>query len=257
MIIRPLAKPLVGPLDSPLRPSMPWELGGGGASSPLLLAPGRRLILDERGLTVTSSVYSAWADQSGAGSNFTASVGQRPEDDTLLNGYAAPHFDGSDDFFTGPTASTVLSLTGFHGYLVFRPDVHDAADGSFFNEDYVIGDLNGNCGVSIGVSGIHAGIFTGAATNMTTRDAVSDGTTYLFEWSYDGTTLSSRLAAGTTRTVASAAPASLSTAVVIGDRGGANYDGKIAFIAVYNVKHNASTANSIRAFLGAKYAVTV
>jgi hypothetical protein len=265
-ISRPVIPPIISPIISPIiRPSAvgpAWETGAGGGNASLRAFLGTEctLLCDERGQTDSGAgKLTAWANQIDPANPLVQSTdGNRPATGQTIAGFPAPDFDGVDDYMIGLAISSYISQTlGWHAFAIVRPDTHDATDGSFYDEDLIWGDATGYVGESLALSGAHAGHFD-ASTKQTAYQAISDSAVSIIESSWNATTISHRLNAGATVTVASGTPDVVTGLLRLGSRGAAGkFDGRMAFIAICNRQLPASRASAIRQMLASKYGVSV
>lgn len=235
------------------------QTGPGGVGS----SANNRLWLDaNRGVTLSGSSVTNWADQSGNGFNAVpSSTAARPTFVTSsANGYPTFDFDGSDDeLWINDNAA--FDVTAWHIFLVPMTDLA---------KDYNAWFCKGNDGqenfelLSYGTNNIHAPLFYTDATRTSpsTADGVVSSTLNVFEYSY-----SSAVGRDIYRNInniytdnENKTPTTNNFSVYIGNERsttGRFANGDIAEIIMYNAILNSAQRIIVNNYLAAKYNCTL
>lgn len=228
--------------------------------SPLALGSKLRLWVDEHDLIAMSGAYSDWGDQSAAGNDFTQGTASlRPATGAEINQYAAPDFDGNDDYLASNTLASFVQASAYHVFAVFRPDKINGVNGTSYLNDAVISDtgagwwglyLKNDAGTPK-VLGFH----WGSGQHVATAVGVDTATDTLVEWSYDGSTIRVQVGGEAVATAAATGIGYLGEVVRIasGPAGGIYLDGRTAAFIVCNQYLSEPERLSIRGYLAAKY----
>jgi len=244
--------------------------GGGGSVSwsPAALGSKLTLWLDQRDLVVTGGAYSDWGDQSPAGNRdfAMATATNRPDDDLTVNGWAAPNFDGVDNFMQGPAAVggdgyTSASASRILVVVDTTGETPGADSANVYQEAAIIalGSTAGWLGLTWTTSGPRAygydGAFKATARAAGATGSASDVGVALLDIKHDGTTFTLRRGAGTPVTVACGALITPGIRAIIGCNyaAAAFYAGRIASIVACNAALSAGEESAARSYLFAKY----
>lgn len=232
--------------------------------TPASLGSKLRLWLDQRDLVLVSGAYSDWGDQSAADNGFTqATASLRPASGQLVNYFAAPDFDGTDDLMAGEQLSDYVSASAYHVFVVLRADVVTGTNPTIYFNHGVIADndigwwglyLSSAGAPLVTVNGFHwaGALRNAAATGLRT------GNDALVEWSYDGTTIRCQVGTHPVATAVGGGSIGNTTNVVrlgFGANGGLYLNGRIASIIVCNAYLSSGEARSVRDYLASKYGV--
>lgn len=210
------------------------------------------LVLDERGLT--AGAITTLLDKSGAGKDATQATAGNKAGTGVIGALAAADFDGND-FYDGARISHQLPFESYHIFAVLNLDTHAVADGGATTGAQVMADSGANVGVEVSVSGIRLYHFADGAYQTPTRIAVVNGTTHLFEASYDGHTLRQRIDAGAEQTVVGVSRrAFTTTSLKVG--GATSIDGRL-HLMLFPRCLTPSEQAFIRAYHAAKYGMAV
>lgn len=243
---------------------------GGGSAPWTPAALGSKLTqwLDQRDLVVTSGAYSDWGDQSPAGNRDLAmtTATNRPDDDLTVNGWAAPNFDGVDNFMQGPAAVGGDGYTSASASRIFvvvdtTGETPAADNANVYQEAAILalGSTAGWLGLTWTTSGPRAygydGAFKATARAAGATGAASDVGRALLDIKHDGTTFTLRRGAGTPVTVACGALTTPGTRAVFGCNysAAAFFAGRIASIVACSAALTAAEETYARAYLLTKY----
>jgi len=270
MLVRPLTRPIVSPLADPLRENaLPWDegvRGGGALSTPTILGGALTIWNDQRDLVdVGGTAYSDWGNQAQASGDFTQTTpSARPATGRTIAGYAAPDFDGTDDFMTTTAfpLSSCVSASAYHVFVVYLADA--IATNSFgFNNAGLVCDAGGFFWTSLrniaGTLTATCGHWDGAEKTIS-ASGVATGSAQLLEFWFTGGTQRARVAAGATASGAAGNITTLTNQVRIGRNfagASSSHNGLIASVLMCNRALTAGEQTIIRAYLAARYGVTV
>lgn len=202
---------------------------------------------------ISGSPIDSWANAGSAGGSVSATLTTRPAQATI-NGLTCADFDGSNDVMTGgPALSNIIKSDGsrYTVCAVMRPDALTGASTSGFNMRAMVADATNGVFYPIltDTSGILGGHFQ-VTDHKTAEIAVSAGTVYYVEVSYDGTNIVMRCN-GTSQSVAAGSIATLTGLLKLG----ANYasavfiDATLAEMWIFNVKLSSGDLADCQAYL--------
>ncbi len=240
-----------------------WGRRGGGRApwNPLLLGSKLTLWLDQRDQTLVSGKVSAWGDQSPAGTAdlSQATAGLRPDGTTSVNGWAAPTFDGIDDWELLAVAWTaVMGTVGGRLLVVIdNTGVTPGADNASIHSEPAILCSTASTGYVLAwsTSGPRANAYDGAH-HVTSRIAMGVGLHLLDMW-VDGAGIN--LKCDDTAATPAATGAVVHTGSAVVGRNWSNaafFGGKIGSFVGMTPDASASEVSAARAYLRAKYAGT-
>jgi hypothetical protein len=209
---------------------------------------------DERGQTVVAGHISAWADQSGAGITLSqATAGSRPTD-SLLNGYAAPAFDGVDDSLFSAVLGSQPYPVQYEEFYVAQTVNHTSADATpDQNAPLYEGMSLRDHFAGVRDTGFMAGHFSGSR-KYTTPIQFTDGATHLFHDYYDGVNVNALVDEAGLQQIAAGNIGYFSDHVGTGrnDGGFSAFHGTIGTILICSLLAAGKRANAV-AFLQGKY----
>lgn len=198
----------------------------------------RTLVLDAAQL-VTAGAYAVWNDSSGNGRSVNQATASMWPAATMVGGYPAVDFDGSNDRLVNMSAFTITSILTSTAYAMFAVcyiDAINAADAAATHNDGIISSVNGVFGLCLkntpilqaahydgGFKQDTRAVATGAITLLASR--FKTGTVYASVDGVDG--------AG----AASGTISSFTGGWEIGraQQGPNYYDGKLLWFEVWNV----------------------
>lgn len=225
--------------------------------SPLTGSPS--LLLDERGQS-----SGGWIDQSGNGRDFTTVGGSTPPSTgRTINSLAALDFAGGvvGSVVEGPTLSSILPLAGYHALIVFSPDAITSNTGVPYLDDCIFGDSFDYFWVTLkNVSGAYssqAGHFDVGVKNTTATPAPPSAT-HLIDVSFNGSTITQRLDAGSPVTQAAGnMGGSGALRVGLGQGTSVFFDGLVGQVVGFHGVLSAPNQAAWRTYLGSKWGVAV
>ncbi len=154
--------------------------------------------------TEVPEFFAQWDDSSGNGRHLQGSTSSTAPAETTLNSLDIPDFDGTDDQLTNATAiSTLLTASGYGGWLVFRANSVDASSssaitGTPYGNDGVLVDTGGFWGVYLRNNGgtYSVQIYHWDSGANGTEHTISLATWYVLAWRFTGSALRSSLSGG-------------------------------------------------------------
>ena len=207
------------------------------------------------GVTESSNVVSAWADQSGNGNDATQGTGsfQPTFTASALNYNPSIHFDGSDDVLATSLSINASTYPDFTMIAVYEPDVDNA--GAPWGDDdsnwdrFIWDNASYNEVVSIGTTGLNVpGLFVPGQAVITTvaydEDVASGSAVYI-----DGTLQ--------TQFTADHDPETSST-LDIGSVGNNNheFDGQVYEIIGYTSLLSSTDREKVETYVALKYGIS-
>lgn len=240
--------------------------GVGPASNALVWAGissvlGSTLTLLDNELGQTGSPITPWSNQKGGGyADWTASGAGRPTTGGVINGLAAPTFDGVANKMASTGALSTLVSAGA-GWLMLVLNTHAVAGASisYYQNECVLADSGGYFWIGFQKNGatytVGFGIFT-SATKQVTDTITLDADTLIEAW-FDGVNVNLRVG---NRSVVSLAATSIGSMAGTGKLG-SNYNatqffnGKVGTIVAANAVPSAGNRADLRAFHTYKYGV--
>ncbi len=188
-----------------------------------------------RGVTNTSGAVSTWADQSGAGNDFTqATAGSRPTYvANQVGGNYALRFDGVDDKL-GKSSGTLADLIASDQYTAFVVAKFISVVGGNADpttNECAIADTGGKWGYGPVTTAVTYGFHTDATNTKKATGSINAGGVSVVAWSFDATYLRTQYFARSPP-ISAGNPGSRAGSVLIG----ANFDStKFANMDLYEV----------------------
>lgn len=221
---------------------------------------------DASTLTFNSTDISTWADKSGLGNNLSNSTGgQQPRYvASAINGKPALWFTYDANFqFLSVADNTTLDYTQFHLFTVFQPVTDQAGTETICGKFSVTSPANQrefrlivSSGNSLQLALSQNGT---AITTPADAGAVSVGTAYIADGSYNPTTGSLSLNNGTPATNTATAIFQGTSPFFVGtrDQAGEKFGGYVGEILFYRRALSASERSSVLNYLASKWGVVI
>ena len=191
-----------GPVGRAFGPSATFD--------PATLSPTSWLVGGDYLYTEVPEFFAQWDDSSGNSRHFLGSTSSTAPAETTLNALDIADFDGSNDQLTNGTAlSTLLTVSGYGGWCLFRANSVDASASASitttpYGNDGVFVDTGGYFGIYLrnnsGTYSVQLYHFASASNGL--EFTISLSTWYLLAYYYDGTDLNASLNGGSVQTIA-------------------------------------------------------
>lgn len=254
-LIKPTLPPLLGPTFSATVEAggLPWQRQQAGAP-PAIFDPSTLtgLTVDLRGDAYSASPWS----NGGSASDFSEATNP-PSTGRTIGGRACVDFDGTNDKLTSGALSTIVTASEWWLCAVVEfDDLVETQSTNPWTNPGLIYDAGSFWGLHFSTSGIQVYQWDGAK-KVTTAIALSTGTPYYIEASYNGTSISCRVGSGSAQTAVAGSISTLTGAVGIGDApSGEPLNGGVGDFIVTTSIPSAGELTSVRARMATRWGVT-
>lgn len=198
-------------------------------------------LLGEEGVTTSAGNITTWADQSGAGNNFTATTTAPPWNaNGIATGRGAATFaHGGTKVLNGP--EPLISSTAYSIYIAAAPTAESSAAGGCA-DNVMLGDIGGYwCAELTSANGGSLGVdlYTGSQVNIITTGGVSNSSIQLYSSRFSSSSVSVAINSGGTYTgggsSATIASVSQPTQLGAGPTIANQFTGQIQAVSVWDV----------------------